>query len=325
MQRGGEIAWSTKQRTAASPPQPIFETGLCPQKGVKKLWQLILINGLISGGQYALLALGFSLIFGVARILNLSHTAYYMLTAFAIYYFSQVLALNLLTSYLLAFLLVVALAVGVYKLVMAPVRGQSATVMIVSLVLAIVAQELILVTFGGQFRSLPRLVHGTVYVAGMIITYQHLLTLGTVLSVLLGVWALLFKSSLGIAIRAVALDREVANLMGMPESRIATITMAISVALAAIAAAMVVPLGIIEPRMWLHPLVVVMAAVILGGLGSIKGSIIGAFILAFVEVSLVFLVPGAAFLRGAVSMVAMLVVLLVKPEGLYGVFMEGER
>ncbi|MBS3982384.1 MAG: branched-chain amino acid ABC transporter permease [Dethiobacter sp.] len=289
------------------------------------MWQLILINGLISGGQYALLALGFSLIFGVARILNLAHTAYYMLTAFAIYYFSQVLDISLPLTYLLSLVFVVVLAVGVYQLAMAPVRGQSSTVMIVSLVLAIVAQELVLIAFGGQFRSLPKLVPGTIEFGGTLITYQHLFTLGAVLTVLLGVWLLLFKSKLGIAIRAVALDREVANLMGMPENSIATLTMAISVALAAVAAAMVAPLGVIEPLMWLHPLVVVMAAVILGGLGSIKGSIIGAFTLAFVEVSLVFLIPQASFLRGAVSMATMLLVLLFKPEGLFGVFMEGER
>lgn len=289
------------------------------------MWQLIVINGLISGGQYALLALGFSLIFGVLRILNLTHTAYYMLTAFAIYYLNQVLDFSLPAAYPLALALMAVLSVTVYQLIIAPVRGQSSTVMIVSLVLAIVAQELMLIFFGGQFRSIPTLVSGKLLLADAAITYQHLLTLGTVLLVLLAVWALLFKSNLGIAIRAVAQDREAANLMGIPEGRIATVTMAISVSMAAVAAAMVAPLGVIEPLMWLHPLIVVMAAVILGGLGSIKGSIIGAFILAFVEVTLVFLIPGAAFLRGAVSMAAMLTVLLFRPEGLYGVFMEGER
>jgi branched-chain amino acid transport system permease protein len=242
---------------------------------VKKLWQLIVINGLISGGQYALLALGFSLIFGVLRILNLTHTAYYMLTAFTIYYLNQVLDFSLPAAYPLALALVAVLSVTVYQLIIAPVRGQSSTVMIVSLVLAIVAQELMLIFFGGQFRSIPALVSGKLLLADAAITYQHLLTLGTVLLVLLAVWVLLFKSNLGIAIRAVAQDREAANLMGIPEGRIATVTMAISVSLAAVAAAMVAPLGVIEPLMWLHPLIVVMAAVILGGLGSIKGSIIG--------------------------------------------------
>ncbi|GFP29081.1 ABC transporter permease subunit, partial [Candidatus Hakubella thermalkaliphila] len=166
----------------------------------------ILFNGLISGGQYAFLTLGFSFIFGVALILNLSHTAYYILTAFSIYYLSQVLSFSLPVTYLLSLVFVVVLAVVVYQLAMAPVRGQSSTVMIVSLVLAIVAQELVLITFGGQFRSLHQLVPGTVHLGGMLITYQHLFTLSAVLSVLLGVWVLLFKSKLGITIRAVTLD-----------------------------------------------------------------------------------------------------------------------
>jgi len=290
-----------------------------------ELIQLIVINGLIRGGQYALLALGFSLILGVARILNLAHTAYYMLSAYAIYYLSQVLGFNLLVTYLLSLLIVVVLAIGVYQLVMAPLRGQSSTVMIISLVLAIVAQESLLIVFGGRFRSLPKLVPGMFQVGNMVISYQHIFTLVAVLSVLFAVWMLLFKSKVGIAIRAVAQDREVANLMGMPEKRIAILTMAISVALAAVAAAMAAPLGVIDPLMWMSPMVIVLAAVILGGLGSIKGSIIGAFILAFLEVSLVFMFPKAAFLRGAFSMAVMLVVLMFKPEGLYGVFLEGER
>lgn len=289
------------------------------------MWQLILINGLIIGGQYALLALGFSLILGVARVLNLAHPAFYMLSAFAIYTFSQVLEFNLTVSYILSLLVMISLGIVIYQLILAPVRAQTSTVLILGLVLGIAAQELMLIFYGGQFRSLIRVAPGTLQLGDAVISNQHILALSAVMLSLLGVWFLLFKSRLGIPIRAVAQDREVANLMGIPESRIAVLTMAVSVALAVIAAAMVAPLGVIDPLMWLHPLVIVLTAVILGGLGSIKGSIIAAFILAFVEVSLVFLAPGAAFLRGAVSMFVMLTVLMLKPEGLYGVFMEGER
>jgi len=296
-----------------------------PWKGVRKLWQLILINGLIIGGHYALLALGFSLILGVARVLNLAHPAFYMLSAFTIYYLSQVLELSLPATYILTLLFMVSLGIAVYQLILAPVRAQTSTVLILGLVLGIAAQELMLIIFGGQFRSLVRLAPGTLQLGDAVISNQHLLALCAVLLSLLGVWFLLFKSKFGIPIRAVAQDREVANLMGIPESRIAILTMAVSVGLAVIAASMVAPLGVIDPLMWLHPLVIVLTAVILGGLGSIKGSVISAFMLAFIEVSLVFLVPGAAFLRGTVSMIVMLAVLMFKPEGLYGVFMEGER
>lgn len=272
-----------------------------------------------------MLALGFSLIFGVARIMNLTHTAYYMLSAYLIYYFNETLSMPLALSCLLAVALVVAAGMAVYKVMVAPVRERVTAVLIITLVLAIVFQEVVVIIFGSHYRTLPKLISGTARFAGTTLTYQHLFTLCAVIMVLGGIWLVLFKSRLGIAIRAMAMDREVANLMGMPESRIAGITVAISVGLAAIAGAVVAPLFILEQAMWMHPLVVVMAAVILGGLGSIKGSIIGAFILAFAEIILVFLVPKLAFLRGAVSMTVMLAVLMIRPEGLFGIFMEGER
>lgn len=289
------------------------------------MWGQILVNGMIAGGKYAMLALGFSLIFGVARIMNLTHTAYYMLSAYLIWYFNQTLAMPLPISYILSITMVVAIGMAVYKVMVAPVRERVTAVLIITLVLAMVFQEAVLIIFGGHYRTLPKLVSGTTQFGGMTLTYQHLFTLGAVIFVLVAIWLLLFKSRLGIAIRAMAIDREVANLMGMPESKIASITVAISVGLSAIAGAVVAPLFILEPAMWMHPLVVVMAAVILGGLGSIKGSIIGAFILAFAEVGLVFLLPQLAFLRGAVSMAVMLGVLMIRPEGLFGIFMEGER
>jgi branched-chain amino acid transport system permease protein len=88
---------------------------------------------------------------------------------------------------------------------------------------------------------------------------------------------------------------------------------------------MVAPLYTLEPHMWLNPLVLVLAIVILGGLGSVKGSFIGAMILAFIEVTVVFLMPGGAFLKVAIALAIMLAILIIRPEGLFGVYMEGER
>jgi branched-chain amino acid transport system permease protein len=160
---------------------------------------------------------------------------------------------------------------------------------------------------------------------GIRITYQYLLTLGVVVLSLVAVWLVLMKTRLGIAIRSSAQDREVANLMGMNVAKIAAATMAISVGLAAVAGVMVAPLYTLEPHMWLHPLVLVLAIVILGGLGSIKGSLIGALILAFIEVTVVFTIPGGAFLKVAIALAIMLIILVVRPEGLFGVYLEGER
>jgi len=123
----------------------------------------------------------------------------------------------------------------------------------------------------------------------------------------------------------VAQDREIANLMGINVDRVYILTMVISVALAGIACAVVSPIFMVHPLMWVHSLIIVLAAAVLGGLGSIRGSVIAAFILAFTEVAVVTLVPGGSFLRGAVSLGVMIMVLIVKPEGLFGIVFEEER
>lgn len=287
----------------------------------------IIITGLISGGVYALLAVGFSLIFGAARIINLAHTAFYMLAAYLIYTFASLLGLNLPLSIVLSIAAVTIIGVLTYKLVIDRVRGHETTALIATLALAIIIQEIMLLpwTFGGHFLRVPDLVSGYTTILGIRVTFQYILTFGMVLIVLLGTWALLMKTKLGIAIRSTAQDREVANLMGINVARTGMITMAISVALAAVAGALVAPLAILSPHMWMNPLVMIMAIIVLGGLGSVKGSLVGAFILGFAETLVVFLAPSGSFLKGAVALTIMLAVILIRPEGLFGVAFEEER
>ena len=285
----------------------------------------ILITGLISGGVYALLAVGFSLIFGVARIINLAHTAFYMLAAYLIVTFANSLGLPLVLSIILSIVAVTIIGVFSYKLVLDRVRERETTILIVTIALAIVIQEAVLMGYGGGFRGVPSLISGYTTILGTKVLYQQILTFGVVLVILLGTWALLMKTKLGIAIRSTAQDREVANLMGINVAKTGMITMAISVALAAVAGALVAPLQVLGPHMWMHPLVMIMAIVVLGGLGSIKGSLVGAFILGFAETLVVFLAPSGAFLKGAVALAIMLAVILIRPEGLFGVAFEEER
>jgi branched-chain amino acid transport system permease protein len=143
--------------------------------------------------------------------------------------------------------------------------------------------------------------------------------------ILLVIWYLLMKTRLGLAIRSTAEDREVSNLMGMNESRLAMITLGLSVCLAGFTGAVIGPLMVLNPYMWMEPMIIMMAVVVLGGLGSIKGSFIAAYILGFTEALVVFLVPTGAFLKGPVALSIMILVLLIRPEGLYGIAFEEER
>ena len=113
--------------------------------------------------------------------------------------------------------------------------------------------------------------------------------------------------------------------MGMNVNRVAMATVAISVALASVAGVVVAPVFVVDPFMWLAPLVTMLAIVVLGGLGSLKGSLIGALIIGYVEAITVFALPGGAYLKGAVALLIMVVVLLARPEGLFGVAFEEER
>ncbi len=286
----------------------------------------VVILGLLNGGVYALLAVGFSLIFGVARIINLAHTAFYMLAAYLIYSFASSLDLNPVLSIFLSVTVVTIVGVFSYKLIIARVRERETTVLIVTIALTIIIQESMLMGYGGQSQGVSSLIAGFTRILGVKVTYQQILAFGMVLLLLLGLWALLMKTRLGIAIRSTAQDSEVANLMGINVDRTGMITMAIAVALAAIAGALVAPIfGSIQPHMWMHPLVMVLAVVVLGGLGSIKGSLLGAFILAFAENLVVFYAPSGAYLKGAVAMTIMLIVILIRPGGLFGVTFEEER
>ncbi len=285
----------------------------------------IITSGLINGSVYALLAIGFSLIFGAARIVNLAHTAFYMVASYCIYYATHKLGVHPVLAMLVAIILVTLIGLICYKLFIDPIREHEAAVLIATIALAMAMQEIMLLIFTGDYLSVPALVTGYLKIFGVKIAYQQLLTIGVALLIMAGVWALLKKTRLGLAIRSTAQDREVANLMGMNESQVAMITMGVSVGLAAFAGAVVVPLKVVNPHMWMHPLIMMMAVVVLGGLGSIKGSFVGAYILGLAESLVVFLIPMGAFLKGSVALSIMILVLLIRPEGLFGVAFEEER
>lgn len=285
----------------------------------------ITVSGLISGSIYALLAIGFSLIFGVARIVNIAHTAFYMIAAYWIYVATHHLGWNAFSAMAVAVVLVTFLGMVIYKILLNPIREHEGAVLIATIALAIIFEQLMTLFFTGTFLSVPKLIDGYFSFFGVKVFNQQLLTLFAALVSMGLLLSFLFNTKLGLAVRSTAQDREVANLMGINEARVAMITTGISVGLAAFTGAIVVPLTIVEPHMWTPPLIMMMAVVVLGGLGSIRGSFVGAYILGFAEALVVFLAPMGAFLKGPVALTIMIFVLLIRPEGLFGVYFEEER
>lgn len=287
--------------------------------------QEIVINALINGSIYALLAIGFSLIFGVARLVNIAHTALYMTGAYLIYMGLNYWGMSAPFAVLVSIAITTVFGLICYRLFIKPIREHESAVLIATIALAMAIQEIFLLGFGGNYLGVPPLAAGYLVLAGVKVTKQHLMALGVAVLALAATWLLLMKTRIGLGIRCTAQDREVANLMGINVDREIMVALALSVGLAAVAGAVVAPLSVIDPHMWMHPLIMMLAIVVLGGLGSIKGSFLASYILGFAEAAVVFALPMGAFLKGPVALSVMILVLLIRPEGLFGVAFEEER
>jgi len=285
----------------------------------------ILVNGLMLSATYAVLAVGFSLIFSVARIFNMAHSALYMLAAVLVFVGINVLGFSYALSAVMSIGITILFGIMCYILLFDKVKVHETAVMIISIAVAMLLQEIFLMTLGAHYRGIPSFVVGSVEILSVYLLYQHLfIILGCLIAIFI-LLMLLKKTNLGKAIRAVSQDIEIANLMGINVSRVCLITMGISAGLAAIAGVVAAPLQPIQPFMWLESLITILAVVVLGGLGSLKGSIFGAIILGFSQIIVVAIIPGGSFLRGAVSLATMVLVLTIRPEGLAGVAFEEER
>ncbi len=273
----------------------------------------VVISTLILGGLYALLSLGFSLISGVARIMNLAHGALYMLTAYFIY---SLLSLGLGTSIIISLVLIVLITLIIYKLLIGPMREKEAKAALVTLALALVFQESVKLIWGPEFKSIPYLISGYVTLLGVRVVSQKLLALAVTAVLVSVLWFFVMRTKLGKGIRAVAQNMEVARLVGINVRRVFMISIGISALLAGLAAVFFAPLYVVSPTQWTI-LFQAFPVIVLGGLGSLKGSFIASFVMAFIEKIVEFDVAGGYAVR-IISFVIMAVILLVRPTGLFG-------
>ena len=285
----------------------------------------ILILTLVNGSVYALLAAGMSLLFGVGRIINLAHTAFFVLAGYSMYYFMRALDWGALPSIAITVVGVTLVGLLAYRFLINRVRQHQQVVLLITVALAMAIQEILLALFGEYYRSSPDLIPGVTVIFGNRVQNQYLLIIGAVVAILIILSLLLSKTKLGTAVRATANDAEIASLMGINVSRTLMITMGIATGLAAVAAVLVSSSWIIYPMIWMQPLTMVLVIVVLGGLGSIKGSFIGAYMIALAEVLAIRFVPSGAYLSMPLMLLVLVIVLVVRPGGLFGIILEEER
>jgi len=276
----------------------------------------ILVYGAVTSAIYAMLAVGFTLIFGVARILNLAHGSFYALGAYAAYTFTAVAHLPLWLAFVLAVLFVAAFGMAMERVLVRPLRRSSLAVLLITLAVALMVEQMLLLVFGSEARNVPSMVNATYHFAGVDISSQRLLALMGAILILTSLWLFMQHTRLGSAILAISQDAEAAQYMGIPSDRIYSIVMGLSAGIAAAAGVLVAPFQTVIPGMGLLPLFKAFAIVVVGGLGSIPGSIVGALLLGYTETIIAFKI--SIEWSQIVSVAAVLITLILRPAGIFG-------
>lgn len=277
----------------------------------------VLVQGALTSATIALVALGFSLVYGVGGIINLAHGSFFMIAAYAAYEVEQVGA-PLILAVLAGVLAAMLAGVLLERLVIAPIRHQEVAVLISTLAVAILVQSLIQYFFGGLERQLPSFVDGSVNILGVPIQSSRLFA-GIVATITIVIVLLVLqKTPVGRMVRAVAEDAEAAVIVGVRPERVTLYVLAIGAGLAGLAGVMTAPYGVVSPFMWLLPLTQAFAIVILGGLGSITGTVLAAVVVGFLDRFVAFNVQDGDIYVGLVTIAVILATLVLRPAGLLG-------
>ncbi|WP_338537319.1 branched-chain amino acid ABC transporter permease [Helicovermis profundi] len=281
-----------------------------------------LANAISLGSLYALLAIGYTMVYGILRLINFAHGDIFMFGAYIAFYSMTTFVLPWWASFLIAILLTIAFGLLVERAAYKPLRNSpKMSVMISAIGASFLIENLAIVVFGGRPKSLP--------VPDLFDTIIHFgkvsivsITFITPVITLLVLALLLFvvnKTKTGMAMRAVSKDYEAARLMGIDVNWIISITFAIGSGLAAIGGIMWgLKYPSLLPLMGLMPGLKCFIAAVVGGIGDIKGAVIGGFTLGILEIMTIAFFPSLTGYRDAFAFILLIVILLIKPTGIMG-------
>lgn len=273
------------------------------------------VNGLAIGMTYVLIASGFTLIYSIMRILNFAHGELYMLGAFMLYVFLENLHMGYLPSFFLSVIVVGLLGVIIERAFFRPFRGSHEASLIIALGLSLLISGSALLAFGAEDRAVHSVFKGVLTLGRVCLSWERLAVIFISLGIMAGLWAFLQKVKYGMAMRAVAQDADAAALQGINIDNVCSIGFGLSCALAAVAGALMAPIYYFNPFIGGIAIFKALVVVIIGGLGSIPGAVIGGLLLGLVESFGFTFIGGIAEIIGFVFI---LILLIFRPRGLMG-------
>jgi branched-chain amino acid transport system permease protein len=281
-------------------------------------------SGLILGSIYAVMTVGLTLIYGALRTLNMAHGTLTMIGGFVAWGMAVGLGLPPLIGAVGAFVVAFGLGVIIYRVAVAPLIGNhdfELVGFISTLAVAMIIQNAMLVVFGARNKPVEPILPGSVPLPFQItVTWHQMVMAAVALSVLLLLQLFLTRSRHGLAVTAVAQNLDAARLMGVDARRIYAATMGLSAGLAAIAGVLLAPIFFVSPNAGDLPLLKAIIVAIFGGLGSVRGTVLAAFIIGLVE-AVASLYLGAKYAL-PVLFAVVFVALTIRPNGLFGLSQE---
>lgn len=278
-----------------------------------------LANGLILGSVYALLALGYTMVYGIIKLINFAHGDIYMIGAFMGYYLINALHLNFFVALILSMVGTAILGVVIEFLAYRPLRNSTRIAALITAIGVSFLLEYGMVFFvGANTRSFPQVIKTVRYTIGPVsISNIQLMILGISILLMVGLQFIVQKTKMGKAMRAVSVDSDAAQLMGINVNRTISFTFALGSALAGAAGVLIaLYYNSLEPLMGMTPGIKSFVAAVLGGIGIIPGAALGGFVIGLLETFAT--AVGLSDFRDAIVYAILIIILLVRPAGILG-------
>ena len=278
-----------------------------------------LVNGLILGSVYALIALGYTMVYGIIKLINFAHGDLYMMGAFIGYYLINSFQLNFFLALILTMVLTACLGVLIEFLAYRPLRNSTKIAALITAIgVSFFLEYGMVYLFGANTRAFPQALETVKYNLGPItVTNVQLTILGVSVFLMLALQFIVQKTKMGKAMRAVSVDSDAAQLMGINVNSTISFTFALGSALAGAAGVLIgLYYNSVDPLMGMAPGIKAFVAAVLGGIGIIPGAALGGFIIGLLETLAVTI--GLSSYRDAVVYGILIVILLVRPAGILG-------
>lgn len=280
-------------------------------------------NGISLGGLYALIAIGYTMIYGILRLINFAHGDIVMIGAYLAFYGIALVALPWWLSFPLAIALTTALGIGVERMAYRPLRdAPRISVMISAIGVSLLLENVANVVFGGRPKAFqqPKIFTTELHISGVRFSSLTLFIISICLVLLVAIFWLVYRTKTGRAMRAVSRDFEVARLMGINVNWVVSFTFALGSGLAGVGAVMwAMKYPQLTPLMGVQLGLKCFIAAVVGGIGSVPGAMLGGLIMGVGEIMIVALLPDVANWKYLFSYGLLILILFIKPTGIMGI------